>query len=285
MREERKEPLRSGRMSLPLWCIMALVMILSGCRLFGGTPAPDTTKTFFTNSVGMTFVLIPDGSFMMGSPSGEPGRYRNEMRHRVTIDAPFYIQATEVTQGQWKAVMGENPSFFADCGDTCPVENVSWEDVGRFIKRLNEMEETERYRLPTEAEWEYACRAGTEEAFSTGGCISSDQANFNGVYEFFNCPAGEFRGTTTDAATFLPNAWGLYDMHGNVWEWCMDWMGAYSGDRDDNINPEGPSKGTERVLRGGAWNSLPWQVRSAARMGSSPKGFTPHTGFRLISLY
>ena len=213
------------------------------------------TPTGFTNNLGMKFVYIKPGSFMMGSPSDEPGRDNDETQHRVTLTQGFYMQTTEVTQGQWKAVMGNNPSQFKNCGDDCPVETVSWNDCQKFIQKLNGMQNKHRYRLPTEAEWEYACRAG-----STGPYAGD--LNAMGWYR----KNSEFR--THGVAKKRPNAWGLYDMHGNVWEWAQDWKGDYpSGPVTD---PEGPSGGARRVGRGGGWSDNAGSCRSASRDGSRP---------------
>jgi len=233
----------------------------------------------FTNSIGMSFVFINPGTFMMGSPSGESGRGSDETLHQVTLTRGYYMQTTEVTQGQWRRVMGNNPSEFNNCGDDCPVEQVSWEDAQKFIRKLNQIEKHNRYRLPTEAEWEYACRAGTTTPFSTGDCMSTDQANYDGNYPLIGCVKGQDRKTTTRAGSFEPNAWGLYDMNGNVCEWCQDWKGDYpSGAVSD---PEGPSSGQYRVLRGGKWVSNGEYCRSASRSGSHPGGRFSSIGFRL----
>ena len=215
---------------------------------------------------------------MMGSPSEEPDRDSDETQHKVTISRPFLMQATEVTQGQWKAVMGDNPSNFKDCGDDCPVENVSWDDIQEFIKKLNKMTDRE-YRLPTEAEWEYACRAGTASPFNTGKCLSSDQANYDGNYPLTGCPKGKYREKTMAVGSFQPNAWGLYDMHGNVWEWCQDGYGEYSsGHVTDSL---GPSGSAYRVLRGGSWDVDARYCRSAAGIRDRPGSRCRFIGFRL----
>ncbi len=237
----------------------------------------------FTNSIGMKFVLIPSGTFMMGSPSNEPKRDSDERQHRVTISKPFYMQTTEVTQGQWREVMGNNPSYFKNCGDDCPVEKVFWNDVQGFIRKLNQKEGTNRYRLPTEAEWEYACRAGTATPFYFGDCLSTDQANYHGNYPMPGCSKGEYRKRTLPAGSFQPNAWGLYDMHGNVYEWCQDWYGEYpSGHATD---PAGPSSGTYRVLRGGSWYNAAWFMRSADRYGYAPDFRSGDLGFRVARTF
>ncbi|MBN2688225.1 MAG: formylglycine-generating enzyme family protein [Deltaproteobacteria bacterium] len=207
----------------------------------------------------MKFVLIPNGTFMMGSPSNESGRDNDETQHRVTISKPYYLQTTEVTQGQWKAVMGSNPLHFRK-GDDYPVEEVSWNDVQEFITKLNRKENTNKYRLPTEAEWEYACRAGNTARFSFG----DDDSDLGRYAWYFSNSSGE----THQVAQKEPNAWGLYDMHGNVWEWCQDWYGDYpSGHVTDQ---SGPSSGSDRVLRGGSWCNLAGLVRSAFRLRRNP---------------
>jgi formylglycine-generating enzyme required for sulfatase activity len=241
---------------------------------------PDKTGKAYSNSVGMKFVLIRKGTFAMGSLFREKGRNIDEKHHRVTIEDSFYLQATEVTQGQWKKVMGDknNPSYFKDCDD-CPVEQVSWNDAQEFITKLNKMEKTKKYRLPKEAEWEYACRARTKKAYHTGDCISTEEANFNGNYPLEGCQKGEFRESTIAVGSFAPNPRGLYDMHGNVWEWCQDWLGDYPSSQV--TNPKGPKHGSQRVIRGGSWNSLGRDLRSACRFGSAPDSRANYIGFRI----
>jgi len=232
------------------------------------------------NDPGMEFVFIPPGTFMMGSPKDEPGRIDDEILHRVTLTKGFFMQTTQVTQKQWKSVMGNNPSRFKDCDD-CPVEQVSWDDVQEFIVKLNQKTD-QKHRLPTEAQWEYGCRAGTSTPFHTGRCLSStDQANYNGNYSFEGCPKGKYREKTVPVAGFPTNAWGLYDMHGNVWEWCQDWYGEYpAGFRV--TNPEGPSTGSYRVTRGGGWSNFAVNCRSAFRNSNSPISRRSDLGFRLV---
>ena len=240
---------------------------------------PSESEQKITNSIDMIFVYIRPGTFRMGSPSDEPGRNNNETQHQVTITKPFYMQTTEVTQGQWRAIMGNNPSYFSNCIDGCPVENVSWNDTQEFIRRLNQKEGGSIYRLPTEAEWEYAARAGTSTPFNTGNCLSTDQANYNGNYPLFGCSKGLYREKTIRVGSFSPNAWGLYDMSGNVWEWCQDWKGDYpSGSVTD---PAGPLSGSSRVNRGGGWGGNAKNCRSASRGGSAPGGRGSGIGFRL----
>ena len=239
----------------------------------GAVSGAPSGRTYTVPSINYKMVYIQPGTFMTGSPSNEPKRDSDERQHRVTITNGFYMGATEVTQGQWKAVMGNNPSNFK--GDNRPVEKVSWNDCRKFIRKLNRQEGTDKYRLPTETEWEYACRAGTTAPFYTGNCISTDQANYNGNYPMPGCSEGRYRKKTIDVASFSPNAWGLYDMHGNVWEWCEDWKGDYpSGHVAD---PEGPSSGSYRVFRGGSWHYGARVCRSANRYFNAP-------GFRYFAL-
>ncbi|MGD9248136.1 MAG: SUMF1/EgtB/PvdO family nonheme iron enzyme, partial [Desulfobacteraceae bacterium] len=231
-------------------------------------------KKKISNDIGMEFVYIQPGTFKMGSPSAEQGRYKDEHQHRVTLTRGYYIQTTEVTQHQWEAVMGNNPSSFRNaCGKDCPVERVSWHDAQAFIRKLNQMEGTTQYRLPTEAQWEYACRAGSTSRFSFG--------NSDGLLDFFGWY--KTNSVMTHAVGQKPaNPWGLYDMHGNVWEWCQDWYGDYpSGSKTD---PIGPRSGDYRVRRGGSWRSNATNCRSAHRYSFTPDSRYDNTGFRLARI-
>ena len=213
-------------------------------------------------------VVIPGGSFDMGSNKGEP----NEMPvHHVTISRTFAIGKTEVTQGQWKALMGNNPSKFGNCGDNCPVEQVSWDDAQAFIEALN-AKTGKKYRLPSEAEWEYACRAGAQQEY-----CGSDDLDSIGWYGGLAKPAGNSGKSTNPVATKQPNAWGLYDMSGNVWEWVEDdYHENYNGALADGSAWQGD--GTMRVPRGGSWSYL----QHAAKRGGSESDFRYSTiGLRL----
>lgn len=243
------------------------------------TGSPDAGKKI-TNSLGMEFVYIQPGTFTMGSPPDEAGRDNDETQHQVTLTRGFYLQTTEVTQGQWQAVMGSNPSYFKNCGNDCPVEQVSWNDAQEFIRRLNQREGGAGYRLPTEAEWEYAARAGTTTPFHAGTCLFTDKANYDGNYPLSGCAKGECRKNTVRVGSFAPNAWGLYDMHGNVWEWCQDWYGNYPS--ESVTDPTGPSGGSDRVYRGGSWYNHARLCRSAVRYGISPRFWNPDLGLRLL---
>lgn len=232
-------------------------------------------KRVFSNKLGMEFVLIQPGTFTMGiidNPGSAP--------HQVTINKSFYMQKGEVTQGHWKKIMGKNPSFYKSCGKDCPVEQVSWHEVQQFIEKLNRLENAGNYRLPTEAEWEYACRAGTITPFSFGECLTSKEANFNGNHPYLNCEMGAYLEKPISVRAFVPNPWGLIGMHGNVWEWCRDWLGEFAP--DPVTDPEGPVSGTLKVIRGGGWNSYAKACRSGNRSGVKPTDRYANLGFRLV---
>ncbi len=216
----------------------------------------------YTNSLGMKFAWIPPGTFLMGSPANEPERSDDETQHGVTLTKGFHLGIHQVTQAQWQAVMGDNPSNFKG-ESNLPVEIVSWYDCVAFCVALGK-KDGKTYRLPTEAEWEYACRAGTTTPFHFGGTISVNQANYDGNYTYANGKKGVYREKTTPVGSFPANAWGLFDMHGNVWEWCADWYGPHQeGELKD---PQGFIGGNGRVLRGGCWGNRPWHCRSACRL-------------------
>ena len=229
--------------------------------------------------VTMELVLVPAGEFMMGSPDKEAQRTSDEgPQHSVRISRAFYMGKYEVTQAQWEAVMGSNPSRFKGDGKL-PVEFVSWDDCQEFCRKLSSG--TGRtIRLPTEAQWEYACRAGTTTPFSFGQTISTDQANYDGNSTYGNGGKGEYRQKTVPVGSFPPNAWGLHDMHGNIWEWCQDWYGSYEGSAQ--VEPAGPSSGPGRVLRGGSWYNNPWNCRSASRDGNTPDYRFDGNGLRVV---
>jgi formylglycine-generating enzyme required for sulfatase activity len=219
-------------------------------------------------------VVVRAGSFMMGSPTNEPGRKSDEGPQRRVSISKFAMGQYEVTQGQWKALMGSNPSHFKDCGDECPVEQVSWDDAQKFVKKLN-AKTGKAYRLPSEAEWEYAARAGTTTAYAFGATLSALHAN---------CGEGSFSKTFT-VGDYPANNFGLSDMHGSVWEWTADRYGPYQSVevRDPVVHQD---QSTRRVLRGGSWINLGWDCRSASRSALGPvdRGsiiFSGGIGFRL----
>ena len=224
------------------------------------------------------FRWIKPGRFLMGSPESEKGRDNDERQHEVVLSSGFWLADTTVTQALWKAVMGDNPSDFK--GMERPVENITWEDVQRFIETLNKTNDDHRFRLPTEAEWEYACRAGTLTPFSFGENISTEQANYNGNYPYAGSEEGMYREETLDVKALPCNDWGLYQMHGNVWEMCSDWFGEYSGEAQ--IDPQGTPAGEARVIRGGSWIARARRVRSAYRGNWKPDECGGITGFRLV---
>lgn len=238
--------------------------------------------------VRLEMVAIPPGEFMMGSPPNEAGRSDDESpQHRVRINYWFYLGKFEITQAQWRAVMGTNPSNFKEC-DECPVENVSWNDATEFCRKLGARTGRE-YRLPSEAEWEYAARAGTTTPFAFGDTITPEIVNYNGNYPYASAAKGTYREKTVPAGGLgIANGFGLYDMHGNVWEWCQDWYHAsYStiaGDAptDGSAWLGGEQKG--RVLRGGSWGSLASYLRSADRSGYSPGSRYVSLGFRVVAV-
>ncbi len=233
----------------------------------------------FTNSIGMKFVWIPPGSFVMGSPKEEKQRNDSETQHKVTLTKGFYMGVYLVTQEQWQEVMGKNPSQFTG-EKNLPVESVSWSECQAFIKKLQEKDPDKKaYRLPTESEWEYACRAGTTTPFHFGDTLSTDQANFDGNFAYAAGKTGIRRGKTTPVGTFPANAWGLHDMHGNLWQWCQDLYGDYP--KTDVTDPQGPVKSDTRVIRGGTWYTGPSLCRSARRDGMSANGRDKYYGFRL----
>jgi len=209
-----------------------------------------------TNTLDMEFLYIPPGKFLKGSPFDEPNREEDERQQNVTIPNGFFMQATEVTQGQWMAVMGNNPSAFDECGPDCPVENVSWDDVQEFVERLNTLEDTDGYRLPSETEWEYAARAGSTGWF----CFGSNPERFPDYAWYKENSANR----THPVSRKMPNEWGLYDVHGNVWEWCQEKEGDY------------------HLIRGGSWFYSLLHARCANRFFAFPDDRNYTIGFRLV---
>ena len=258
--------------------MLAAFVLLAGC---GGKPAAvsqaDPRETTVAapgpkeievidlgGDVKMQFVLIPAGAFMMGSDTGDPDE---KPAHKVTVSRSFYVGKFEVTQEQWEAVTGGNPSHVN--GLKLPVEHVSWNDCQHFLAKAQK-KSGRKFALPTEAQWEYACRAGSTNRFTFG-----DDASSLAAYGWYSENSGN---TTHPVGEKKPNPWGLYDMHGNVWEWCADWYGPYAA--GDATDPQGPGSGGSRVLRGGAWSLSPINQRSATRNGAAPAISMITGGFR-----
>ncbi len=233
------------------------------------TPAQNSVQDKSVDlggGVTMEFALIPPGSFSMGA---EKRRYNEKPAHPITLTTPFYMGRCEVTQEQWKVVMGGNPSGFQ--GSQNPVDGVSWDDCQEFLARLNERSPGLKASLPTEAQWEYACRAGSTTTY----CYGDDESQL-ADYAWYAANAG---GSTHPVGRKKPNAWGLYDMHGNLWEWCRDWYGRYSAGAQRD--PQGPRSGLSRVLRGGAFDLVAAGLASSRRSGLMPDGRHNCYGFRV----
>lgn len=298
--------------------VVILAAVGSGVYFWRGeqsvekSPVEEETSTEESNdkedvktmSVNDNFVLLEGGSFLMGSPDSERQREVDEASHEVTVGA-FYADPFEVTQKDYETVMGENPSFFH--GDELPVENVTWYDAVEYCNRLSEIRgltpvytmdqntvswnrAADGYRLFTEAEWEYAARGGTETIYSFGNQVHSDVANFEGSYPYLieenyvsrqnpEVVTSQNRGTTIAVDELPPNAFGLYNMHGNVAEWCFDYYGEY--DPNDSANPAGAASGSLRVNRGGSYNDFGKHLRSAYRSAANPIDADQNLGFRI----
>jgi len=280
----------------PIAAFVFVGVIAGSCRVPAVEPEISANPVI-TNSVGMKLAQIPAGTFVMGSPRSEAERDDKEERHEVTLTKPFYLGVYEVTQPQYVEVMngvrdGNNRSTFQ--GNDLPVENVEWKMAKVFCERLSERPEEiaakRKYRLPTEAEWEYACRAGTATAFYFGDSLSSSQANFNGEYPAGGGETGKYLRQTAPVGSYPPNAFGLYDMHGNVAEWCADWYDPEFYANSPEEDPLGPPFGVVStkftnngnqnffvVIRGGCWVDEGRACRSAYRYRAMP-----NTQYRLI---
>ena len=288
---------------VPPWAHVAPEQIAEAAK--HGVPAA------FENDLGMRFVLIPAGTFRMGSPQDEEGRSDDETLHEVTISKPFYMSMCEVTNGAYRVFGSERrsrgmegpagPLGSARDDDPLPVVEVSWDDASLFAQWLSRRDASRTYRLPTEAEWEYGCRSGTTTPFSWGRTAAAGQASYDVDATYTGGPDLSDRLGTTPVGSFQPNPWGLFDVHGNVLEWCGDWYAPYP---DDAVaDPEGPSMvhapsvsswvrygedvkrtwAKAKVQRGGGWSQLPQFCRSAARLRSVPTDRQDYVGFRLIS--
>ena len=237
---------------------------------------PRTRQLDLGGGVQLDLVLIPAGTFLMGSPASEADRLSDETQHEVTLTQPFYLGKYPVTQAQWKAVMGSNPSHFQ--GDNLPVEQVSWDDAQSFCQKVRN-KTSQVVGLPTEAQWEYCCRAGTSTPFHFGSILNGTQANCDGNYPYGTTQKGPYLEKTSPVGSYPANAWGLHDMHGNVWEWCQDRYGDYP--QQSVTDPRGPEVGSFCVLRGGSWSLEAAYCRSALRVRLAPSNRDNWDGFRL----
>jgi formylglycine-generating enzyme required for sulfatase activity len=254
-------------------------------------------RSIVLNSIGMKLVAIPSGEFEMGAPESEEGSRIDERPvHRVRISRPFHLGVYEVTQEEYKKVTGHNPSYFSLEGEgrrkvdgmdtrTLPVENISWDEAVDFCKKLSELPEEQKagrvYRLPTEAEWQYACRAGTNTPFHYGSALGAGDANINGNFPYGGAPRGAFLGRTTKVGSYKPNAFGLYDMHGNVAELTADWYARFYFKDSPAVDPLGPETGADRVVSGGSWGTDAARCRSAFRRSNATSGKASYFGIRV----
>jgi formylglycine-generating enzyme required for sulfatase activity len=285
----------------------------SGAVLPAGVPEPPISKQASADpkvakkaelnlggGVKLELMRIDPGRFMMGSPGEEVGREPvftgNELLHKVEITKPYYMGVTTVTQAQYRQVMSENPSWFSAKGkgagtmagkntDEFPVESVSWQDAVTFCNKTTLLPAVAArgwiVDLPTEAEWEYACRAGTQTPFHFGNTLRAGQANFDGNFPYGGAARGQYLGQPFPVRGYDPNAWGLYDMHGNVWQWCKDWYGDGYYQNSPAKDPAGPADGNTRILRGGSWRDVGRNCRSAHRDIFDPTSRADNTGFRV----
>jgi formylglycine-generating enzyme required for sulfatase activity len=273
-----------------LGLIVAGLFALPGPELI---QAQDGDKVI-TNAIGMKLTLIPAGKFVMGSPAAEGERDDEELQHEVAISKPFYLGVYEVTQGQYEKVMPKNTAFFKQ-GFDYPMEQVRFAEALDFCRKLSALPDEKKagrvYRLPTEAEWEYACRAGATTVFHFGNALSSKQANFNGAYPYGDEAKGVKLQKTAKVGSYAPNAWGLYDMHGNVAEWCSDWYDPDYYKNSARQDPKGPAKGVVktdfaddfyRVVRGGCWLDEARACRAAYRFRLQPSEPYRWVGFRVV---
>lgn len=267
------------RRTLLILLVSVFLILISGCQSTPGLKLGKVADGFTIEGLGLEMVEIEPGTFWMGSLESEEGRGSDEKRHQVTLTQGFWMGKYEVTQGEWESLMGNHRSNFKSSGKRAPVENVSWEDAKAFCQRLNEREKSAgrlregyEYKLPTEAQWEYACRAGTETRYSFG----SEETALD-QYGWYSSNSAS---TTHPVGQKQPNAFGLYDMHGNVWEWCEDWY-----DKDypsaSVTDPVGPASGSGRIERGGSWYRSAEFCRSASRYGDPSSFRDSDLGFRL----
>jgi formylglycine-generating enzyme required for sulfatase activity len=287
-------------MSRPVLGCVAVCLVIGLCAAARPGRTEDRGGKVLTNSIGMKLAPIPAGKFLMGSPATEKDRDAMEQQHEVEITRPFYMGVYEVTQSEYTKVMGKPRNAGAHFhqgnggGPDHPMEQVRWTQAVEFCNRLSalaeEKREGRRYRLPTEAEWEYACRADTRTAFHCGDTLSSNDANFNGDFPYGGADRGPYLRKTARVGSYKPNAWGLYNMHGNVAEWCSDWYDPDYYKNSPRKDPPGPEKGVlptdynnfYRVIRGGCWLDEARGCRSAYRFRAMPHEPYRLIGFRVV---
>ena len=286
--------------SLVRWsCTLAalLTICVANPALSGDAKFTRTSRPALSNSIGMELVKIPAGRFDMGAPESEVGSRIDERPvHDVQITKPFWLGVYEVTQAEYRAVTDEDPSYFSPSGDgqekvsgmstdRFPVEQVSWNQAVEYCRLLSarpeEIAAGRIYRLPTEAEWQYACRAGTTTPFHFGESLSSDQANINGNFPYGGAERGPFLSRTCNVGSYAPNAFGLYDMHGNIAELTADSYGRYYYKDSPGVDPQGPEKGNDKVVLGGSWGTDAARCRCAFRRSNATSGAAYFFGFRV----
>lgn len=279
----------------PFILFLVQALVATAGTVTAAAPAPTkAADTWLEPTTGIKFIKIPAGCFKMGQsaeekrllsrgvPMGDYEKYYADEvpQHEVCVDE-FWMGIHEVSQREWQKIMGFNPAVFQESLDN-PVEMVSWDDSQLFIQKLNEINNSTEFRLPSEAEWEYAARAGSTTMYNTGDTITSAQANFNGTFPFALNLRDEYRKTPTPVGSFPANSFGLYDMHGNVWEWCNDWYKEDYYKNSPAKNPPGPEIGQMRVLRGGSWFRYSAHIRASTRYKNKAVGQFADTGFRLV---
>lgn len=281
--------------------LLAASVTFSAGLVIDAQEPPAHKVEIVTNSIGMKLSRIPAGTFQMGSPKTEAERKSDESEHTVTLSKPFLIGVHEVTQSEFRRIMGnEETGRAAFKGPSRPMDNVTWETAGEFCRRLSqvpaESSAGRKYRLPTEAEWEYACRAGTQSTFHFGESLSAEQANFNGAYPYGDAADGAYLRRTTDVGSYKPNEFGLFDMHGNVAEWCSDFYDREYYYDSPEKDPKGPPVGVTQTgfttksgatkyyysVRGGCWLDDARACRSACRFKAMPEINYRLIGFRVV---
>jgi formylglycine-generating enzyme len=264
------------------FCFIISIFIIFGCT----SKQTEAFSSWKEPITGMEFILIPKGSFSMGNSSNNHNGPNTELQHKVKISHDFWLARFEVTQEQWQHIMGkeeihpEKPSPFRNTHPQYPVVGISYFDIQQFMDRLNTLSTDHQFRLPTEAEWEYACRAGTTTPYSCGFYISDTLANYNATWPSTHSTPGNYIGHPVPVGSYPPNPWGLYDMHGNVWEWVADWYAPYSS--AEAIDPQGPSNGTMKIIRGGSWYFGADHAESSSRRTHEPGLWGFSIGFRIV---